>query len=76
MMDMYSAVLSIAKATMFVEQIFEKFDTDNDGFIDFKVLACKTAHLHQNLRELFICKMVWSITELLLLTVTQAYHPP
>ena len=26
MMDMYSSVLSIAKATMFVDQIFEKFD--------------------------------------------------
>ena len=37
MMDMYSSVLSIAKATMFVEQIFTKFDTDNDGYIDFKV---------------------------------------
>ena len=56
MMDMYSAVLSIAKATMFVDQIFEKFDTDNDGFIDFKVSACKTCHLHWNMRELFIWK--------------------
>ena len=37
MMDMYSSVLSIAKATMFVDQIFAKFDTDNDGYIDFKV---------------------------------------
>ena len=46
MMDMYSSVLSIAKATMFVDQIFEKFDTDNDGYIDFKV--------GQNMREPFI----------------------
>ena len=37
MMDMYSSVLSIAKATMFVDQIFAKFDTDNDGTISFKV---------------------------------------
>ena len=37
MMDMYSSVLSIAKATMFVDQIFKKFDADNDGSIDFKV---------------------------------------
>ena len=46
MMDMYSSVLSIAKATMFVDQIFVKFDTDNDGYIDFKV--------GQNMREPFI----------------------
>ena len=37
MMDMYSSVLSIAKATMFVDQIFEKFDKDKDGTISFKV---------------------------------------
>ena len=48
MMEMYSSVLSIAKATMFVDQIFEKFDTDNDGYIDFKV--------GQNMREPFIWK--------------------
>ena len=39
---MYSSVLSVAKATMFVDTIFAKFDTDNDGFIDFKV-----KNLHQ-----------------------------
>lgn len=38
MLEMYSSVLSVAKATMFVDQIFTKFDTDNDGFIDFKVI--------------------------------------
>ena len=37
MMDMYSAVLSVKKAGIFVEQIFSKFDTDNNGSIDFKV---------------------------------------
>ena len=37
MMDMYSSVLSIAKATMFVDEIFEKFDKDKDGTICFKV---------------------------------------
>ena len=37
MMDMYSAVLSAKKATIFVEQIFNKFDTDHNGTIDFKV---------------------------------------
>ena len=40
MLEMYSSVLSVAKATMFVEQIFTKFDTDNDGTIDFKVYYC------------------------------------
>ena len=40
MLEMYSSVLSVAKATMFVEQIFTKFDTDNDGTIDFKVQVC------------------------------------
>ena len=58
-MDMYSSVLSVAKATMFVDQIFTKFDTDNDGSIDFKVgqpSVRKTSHLHQNMRETFIWK--------------------
>ena len=56
---MYSSVLSVAKATMFVDQIFTKFDTDNDGSIDFKVgqpSVRKTSHLHQNMRETFIWK--------------------
>ena len=57
MMDMYSSVLSIAKATMFVDQIFEKFDTDNDGSIDFKVgqpPARNSPNLSQKMRESFI----------------------
>ena len=37
MMGMYLAVLSEAKAKVFVDQIFAKFDTDNSGEIDFKV---------------------------------------
>ena len=37
MLDMYSDVLSIAKANMFVDQIFTKFDKDSNGTIDFKV---------------------------------------
>ena len=37
MMNMYTAVLSVKKATIFVEQIFAKFDTDCNGTIDFKV---------------------------------------
>ena len=36
MMDMYLSVLSLAKATKFVEEIFEKYDTDHSGSIDFK----------------------------------------
>ena len=36
-MGMYLAVLSEAKAKVFVDQIFAKFDTDNSGEIDFKV---------------------------------------
>merc|ERR1719394_1304579 len=42
MLEMYSSVLSVAKATMFVEQIFTKFDTDNDGTIDFKEFMLAT----------------------------------
>merc|ERR1712079_548568 len=42
MMDMYSSVLSIAKATMFVDQIFEKFDKDKDGTISFKEFMLAT----------------------------------
>lgn len=37
MLDMYNAVLSVSKATTFVEVIFSQFDTDNNGQIDFKV---------------------------------------
>ena len=38
MMEMYQAVLSEEKARVFVDQIFTKFDTDNSGEIDFKVI--------------------------------------
>ena len=38
MMEMYSGVLSVSKATKFVEEIFIKFDRDNNGHIDFKVV--------------------------------------
>ena len=41
MMEMYSEVLSYSKALIFVEQIFAKFDTDNNGNIDFKVKMMK-----------------------------------
>ena len=37
MLDMYNAVLSLSKATKFVEDIFLQFDTDQNGQIDFKV---------------------------------------
>ena len=33
----FHSVLSVAKANMFVDSIFSKYDTDNDGHIDFKV---------------------------------------
>lgn len=38
MMEMYNGVLSVSKATKFVEEIFIKFDRDNNGYIDFKVV--------------------------------------
>ena len=37
MMKMYEGVLSKEKAKEFVDQIFNKFDSDNSGEIDFKV---------------------------------------
>ena len=37
MMKMYEAVLSVDKAKEFVDNIFNKFDADNSGEIDFKV---------------------------------------
>ena len=37
MMEMYGAVLPTEKAKVFVDQIFQKFDSDNSGTIDFKV---------------------------------------
>ena len=38
MTQMYNGVLSVSKATKFVEEIFIKFDRDNNGHIDFKVV--------------------------------------
>ena len=38
MMEMYNGVLSVSKATKFVEEIFLKFDRDSNGYIDFKVV--------------------------------------
>ena len=37
MLEMYSDVLSNRKASIFVDQIFAKYDTDLNGTIDFKV---------------------------------------
>ena len=37
MMEMYSSVLTGTKSRTFVDQIFQKFDSDNSGSIDFKV---------------------------------------
>ena len=37
MMDMYSSILPGMKAKTFVDQIFQRFDSDNSGTIDFKV---------------------------------------
>ena len=37
LMDMYSGVLSINKANNFIDDIFDKYDTDHDGAINFKV---------------------------------------
>ena len=37
MIKMYSSVLTVEKAAIFVDHIFSTFDTDNNGTIDFKV---------------------------------------
>ena len=37
LMDMYSGVLSKNKANNFIDEIFDKYDTDHDGAINFKV---------------------------------------
>ena len=39
MLEMYTAVLSLRKATIFVDEIFSKYDKDNSGTIDFKVIS-------------------------------------
>ena len=39
MLEMYTAVLSLRKATIFVDEIFTKYDKDNSGTIDFKVIS-------------------------------------
>ena len=38
MLDMYNTVLSLGQATKFVEDIFQQFDKDQNGEIDFKVI--------------------------------------
>ena len=37
MMEMYTFVLTVQKAFIFVNQSFNQFYTDNNGSIDFKV---------------------------------------
>jgi len=39
---MYLSVLSAKNATKFVDDIFEKYDTDNNGSIDFKEFLMAT----------------------------------
>ena len=51
MMEMYLAVLSEAKAKVFVDQIFAKFDTDSSGEIDFKVSF--TLHFNSPTKSMF-----------------------
>ena len=46
MMKMYEGVLSKEKAKEFVDQIFNKFDSDNSGEIDFKV-CCNLNLFHR-----------------------------
>ena len=41
MMEMYSSVLTGTKSRTFVDQIFQKFDSDNSGSIDFKVFISR-----------------------------------
>ena len=36
-LDMYSMILPVANAKVFVDQIFRIFDKDGNGDIDFKV---------------------------------------
>ena len=45
MMKMYEAILSQEKAKDFVDQIFNKFDSDNSGEIDFKVCCIDNCDL-------------------------------
>ena len=55
MMDMYSSVLPGMKAKTFVDQIFQKFDSDNSGSIDFKVTFLLALAPAVNKKPLF-CK--------------------
>ncbi len=50
MVDMYSSVLQPERAELFVNQMFEKFDMDNSGGIDFKVsdaIRANTEHINK-----------------------------
>ena len=45
---MYSMILPVANAKVFVDQIFRIFDKDGNGDIDFKVLPSWVRYLKEN----------------------------
>ena len=54
MMEMYSSVLTGTKSRTFVDQIFQKFDSDNSGSIDFKVFISRVKITFRHWKSLFI----------------------
>ena len=48
---MYSSILPGMKAKTFVDQIFQRFDSDNSGTIDFKVYTTPTQNFELKLNK-------------------------
>ena len=44
-LDMYTMILPVGNAKVFVDQIFRIFDKDGNGTIDFKVCTSMLAYL-------------------------------
>ena len=60
LMDMYSGVLSKHKANNFIDEIFDKYDTDHDGSINFKVSEGVHFILHFIKKYLGLCENMFT----------------
>ena len=69
MMEMYSSVLTGTKSRTFVDQIFQKFDSDNSGSIDFKV-SISISWIQRTFKDLLFCvyNNPWMCQEFMLAT--------
>ena len=73
MMDMYGSVLPGMKAKTFVDQIFQKFDSDDSGTIDFKVTIWNNP---KGLKVSKTPKMTdWQVDQLARVNIEEMHYP-